>query len=274
MWQSSNPALANGDAFEQFYGKGMSGSIANVATVQGVINKTAILTGIAIAAGAVGYWALSTQQIGRTGMLIANITALVVVLGVYFKVYSNPKSAVYLSPVYAVVEGGLLGMFTALAEYLLAAQGIKIAGGVALQAFIITGSALAAMLTLYSTGVLRATDTFKRVIGTATLAIGITYLISFVLSLFGVSVPFISVFSAGTSNGSAAWIGLGINVFILAIASLTLIIDFDMIEKQIRGEAPKYMEWYCGFALLVTLAWIYYEAVKLVLRVASLLKDR
>lgn len=273
MWQSSNPALANGDAFEQFYGKGMSGTIANVATVQGVINKTAILTGIAIAAGAVGYWALSTQAIGRTGMMIANITALVVVLGVYFKVHASPKSAVYLSPVYAVVEGGLLGMFTALAEYLLAAQGVKIAGGVALQAFIITGSALAAMLTLYSTGVLRATETFKRVIGTATLAIGVTYLISFVLSLFGVSLPFISIFTAGNA-GTAAWIGLGINVFILAIASLTLIIDFDMIEKQLRGEAPKYMEWYCGFALLVTLAWIYYEAVKLVLRVASLMKDR
>ncbi len=273
MWQSSNPALANDDAFNQYYGQGMALDQPNVATVQGVINKTAILTGIAVAAGAIGYWVLSTGHIGRNGLLIANITAFVVVLGVYFKVYSSPKSAVYLAPVYAIVQGGFLGMFTAVAEYMLAAQGIAVAGGVALQAFIITGSSLAAMLALYSMRVIRATDTFKRMIGTATLAIFITYLLSFVLYLFGVNMPFITLASTA-ATGTAGWIGLGINVFILGIAVLTLVVDFDMIEKQLKGEAPKYMEWYCGFALLVTLAWIYFESVKLVMRIAALLKER
>ena len=155
-----------------------------------------------------------------------------------------------------------------------AAKGIKVPGGVALQAFIITGSVLAAMLALYSMRIVKPTPTFVSVVSTATGAIMITYLLSFVLSFFGVNLPFISMFSAANDTGMAAWIGLGINVVILGIASMWLIIDFGMIEQRLRGEAPKYIEWYCGFALLVTLAWIYYESVKLVLRVASLLNRR
>jgi len=273
MWQSSNPALTNGDAFEQYYGKGSFAEQANVATVQGVINKTAILTGIAVAAGAVGYWALSTGVIGGSGLFISCIAAAIITIGIGFKLHASPKSAVFLAPVYGVVQGAFLGMFTAVAEHMLAAQGIKIAGGVALQAFVITASCLGAMLALYSMRIVRASDTFKRVIGTAGLAIGITYLVSFVLSLFGVAMPFISIASTA-ATGSAGWIGLGINVFILGIAVLTLVMDFDMIEKQLKSDAPKYMEWYCGFALLVTLAWIYYESVKLVMRIAALMKDR
>ena len=273
MWNSTNPALANDDAFKQFYGKAMFDERSNVATVQGVVNKTAILTGIAVAAGTVGYWIFTTQQLSPMGMLIANIAAVVVTMGLYFKIFSKPTTAVYLAPVYAVVEGALLGVFTAYAEYLLAARGVKVPGGVALQAFIITAASLGSMLALYSMGVLRATNTFKRVIMTATMAIGVTYLVSFIASFF-VDVPFITMWSAANETGGAAWIGLGINLLILAIASLTLIVDFDMIEKQLKAEAPKHMEWYCGFALLVTLAWIYYESVKMVIRIASLLNKR
>jgi uncharacterized YccA/Bax inhibitor family protein len=274
MWQSTNPALANDDIFQQVYGKGMLDTRANVATLQGVVNKTAILTGLAIAAGAAGYWALSTQAVTMGAAVICNLVGFVVVLGIYFVIHSKPQTAVYLAPVYAVIEGAFLGVFTLLAEYMLAAKGIKVPGGVALQAFLITGSVLAAMLALYSMRIIKPTPTFVSVISTATGAIMITYLLSFVLSLFGVNLPFISAFSAANDTGMAAWIGLGINVVILGIASMWLIIDFGMIEQRLRSEAPKYIEWYCGFALLVTLAWIYYESVKLVLRVASLLNRR
>ncbi|HVP73909.1 MAG TPA: Bax inhibitor-1/YccA family protein [Phycisphaerales bacterium] len=269
MWNSTNPALANDDAFNQFYGKAMFKEQSNVATLQGVVNKTAILATIAIAAGVGGY-ALVSQY--ASFMWISWITCLVVTLGIYFVIHGKPQTAVFLGPVYAVVEGGFLGALTGVAEYMLAAQGAKVPGGVALQAFIITGSALAGMLTLYSTGILRPTETFKRIIYTATAAICITYAISFVLWLVGVKLPFMSVFSSGATG--PALIGLGINLFVLGIASLWLIIDFGMIEQRLRNESPKYMEWYCGFALLVTLAWIYYEAVKMVIRVASLLNRR
>lgn len=269
MWNSTNPALANDDAFNQFYGKAMFDERSNVATLQGVVNKTAILAGLAIAAGVGGYALVSTYA---SFMWISWLVSLVVALGIYFVIHGKPQTAVFLGPVYAVVEGAFLGAFTGVAEYMLASRGIKVAGGVALQAFVITGSALAGMLTLYTTGVLRPTETFKRVIYTATAAIFITYLISFVLWLVGVNLPFMSVFSTGATG--PALIGMGINLFVLAIASLWLIIDFGMIEERLRGEAPKYMEWYCGFALIVTLAWIYYEAVKMVMRIAALVDRR
>lgn len=276
MWNSTNPALANDDLFNQYYGKGglHQSARADVATVQGVVNKTAILSTIAIAAGVFGYWVMSTRQVTGGTLMLANLIGVVVVFGVYMVIHRKPQASMYLAPVYAVVEGAFLGLFTALAEMLLAAKNVQVPGGVALQAFIITGACLSSMLILYSMRILRATENFKRVIMTATLAIGITYLISFVLSIFGVSLPFISMWSASSSTGTAAWIGLGLNLVILAIASLTLIVDFDMVEKRIAAEEPKYMEWYCGFALLVTLAWIYYESVKLVVRVASMLNKR
>lgn len=271
MWQSTNPALANDDAFGQYYGKAMFDARTNVATLQGVVNKTAILTGIAVAAGALGYWLLQHHPMA---LLIANLAGFVVVLGVYFGIYSKPQTAVFLAPVYAVFEGVLLGGLTAWADYALAARHIHLPGGVALQAFIITGSVLAGMLTLYRLKLLRPTQTLVNVVKTATAGIMIAYLLSFVLSLFGIGLPLISVFSAANATGSMALLGLGLNLFILTIASLWLILDFGMIEQRLAGESPRYMEWYCGFALLVSLAWIYYESVKLVLRVAMLVNRR
>jgi len=112
------------------------------------------------------------------------------------------------------------------------------------------------------------------VIYTATAGVMMIYLISFVLMIFGgPTLPFITLGSA-FQGGTPALIGLGLNVAILGLASLWLVIDFKTVEDQVNAGAPKYMEWYCGFALLVTLAWIYYEAVKLAFRVAILLNSR
>jgi uncharacterized YccA/Bax inhibitor family protein len=267
MWASTNPALANDDVFNKYYGKAMFDAKPNTATLQGVVNKTAILTLIAIAAGAGGY-ALVSQFASL--LWISAIAAFVICLGVGYVVRGKPQSAIYLAPVYAIVEGVFLGAFTRLAEWLLLSRGIEVPGGVALQAFIITGSVLGAMLALYSMRILRPTRMLTAVVSTATLGIMLAYLLSFVLSFFGMSVPFIGIHSALNDTGMAGWIGLGVNLLILGIASLWLIIDFGMIEEKLSTDQPKYMEWYCGFALLVTLAWIYYESVKLVLRLASM----
>ena len=139
--------------------------------------------------------------------------------------------------------------------------------------FVITISILVAMLALYSFRILRPTETFVSVIKVATAGIMITYVLSFALSFFGVALPFVSLGSA-FAGGTAALIGLGINVFILGVASMWLIIDFKLVEERVAEGGPKYMEWYCGFALLVTLAWIYLEAVKLVIRLAVLFGGR
>jgi uncharacterized YccA/Bax inhibitor family protein len=122
---------------------------------------------------------------------------------------------------------------------------------------------------LYHFKILKPTKKFKAVVGVLTLGIFLTYLISFVMSMFGAQMPFLSIGSA-LQGGQAAYIGLGLNVMILGVASLWLIIDFGMIEKQLNDGAPKHMEWFSAFILMVTLVWIYLEAVKLCFRLAIL----
>jgi len=270
--QSSNPALAE-DAFNEYYGDMANTSAkADVTTLQGVVNKTAILVGIAIVAGAGGYAAAAA--ITLPVVTISAIVALIVTLGVYYKIRGNPAHAVFLAPVYAVVQGFFLGALTGMFEGWLKYYGVAAAGGLALQAFIITISIMLAMLGLYYARILQPTKMFVAVVTTLTVGVMIAYLISFVASFFITGgLPFLTAFSA-TQEGYAPWIGLGLNVLILGLASMWLIIDFGLVEEKVKDGAPKYMEWYCGFALIVSLAWIYYEAVKLAFRLALMFGSR
>ena len=262
--QSSNPVLAGSDANELFRTGGESrGAVATTATVQGVVNKTTFLALLATGAGCVG-WAVCSAF--PAALWIANIAALVAVLGIFFALRGNPARAMFLGPVYSVVQGFLLGGVAVMLQSILAAQGIAVPGGIALQAFV-------SMLTLYSFGILKGGQTFTRVLSVATLGIFLMYLISFVISLFGVSMPFLSLGSA-MEGGSSAMIGLGINVLILGVASLWFIVDFRQIEDLVASGAPKQMEWYAAFGLMVTLAWVYLEALKLVFRLAMMFGRR
>jgi len=276
MWEgsSSNPALAGVNDFSQAGDNWMTEEARRdtQATMSGVINTTGILVAMTAAAGLGGY--VLADRMGGVVWLGMGIVSLIAVLGIFFALRSDPTRARYLAPVYAIVEGGFLGAGTLFVDRTLAAQGYQVAGGVAIQAFLITVGSLITMLTLYRTGILKPTERFKSVIFLATGAIFIVYIVSFVVSLFGVHVPFVSAFSAATETGSMAWIGLGINLVIFAIASLWLIIDFGEVEKIVQGGSPKAMEWYAGFILLVTLAWIYWESVKLVARLAVLFGNR
>ena len=115
---------------------------------------------------------------------------------------------------------------------------------------------------------LRPSQTFKAVLGTLTLGIMMAYLANLVLEvLFGMHLPFLSIRSA-FEGGTPALIGLGLNVLILVVASLWLVVDLEQVEEIVNSGSPVELEWYGAFALLVTLAWIYFEAVKLALRVA------
>ena len=121
--------------------------------------------------------------------------------------------------------------------------------------------------------ILQPTKKFKATVCVLTLGIFLTYLVSFVMSMFGAEMPFISLGSA-MQGGQTALIGLGINVLILGVASLWLVIDFGLVEQHVKAGAPKQMEWFCGFILMVTLVWIYLEAVKLCFRLAILMGNR
>jgi uncharacterized YccA/Bax inhibitor family protein len=268
-FQSTNPVLANDDAFHQYYG-GEAAEQANVTTLQGVVNKTGILVLIAVICGAGGY--AIAPQLGWGVLLISWVISMLVVLGLYYKIYGNPKIAAFLAPPYAAIQGAFLGMFTQVIERGLEAGGYAVMGGLAFQAFIITISVMLAMLGLYYLRIIQPTQKLFAVIATLTAGIFLTYLISFVAGIFMGPLPVIHVF--GAEAGTAAWIGLGFNLLVLGVAALWLIFDFALVEEKVKSGAPKYMEWFCGFALIFTLVWIYWEAVKLAARLAILFANR
>lgn len=152
----------------------------------------------------------------------------------------------YLAPAYAIAEGLFLGAISAMFE----AQW----NGIVLQAVGLTFGTFIAMLILYRTGVIKATERFKSIVFTATLGIGIFYLIAIVLRMFNIEMPLIH--SSGT-------FGIIFSLVVVAIAALNLILDFDMIEQGAAQGAPKYFEWYASFGLMVTLVWLYLEILRL-----------
>lgn len=283
FFQSSNPAIsaAEKEAFEAHYG-GMSATRPTEATVAGVVNKTTILVLIAMVAGALAYKFI--QPFGGA-MTISAIAAFIVCLGAGFMICGNPKLATVLGPIYAIVEGVFLGLLTSvLDKWLLRIESLRavesgaVADGaahvsLALPAVLITVSVAVTMLALYYLRILRPTRKFVAIVSTAAGAVFLTYLLAFVLSFFNVSIPFLSLNSA-IQGGTAGLIGIGISVVILGIASLMLIIDFGRVEAIVSAGSPKYMEWFAAFGLLVTLAWIYYEAVKLCFRLYLLFGSR
>jgi uncharacterized YccA/Bax inhibitor family protein len=151
-----------------------------------------------------------------------------------------------LSPVYAALEGLALGSISAIYEARYP--------GIVFQAVALTIGTLATMLIAYKTRAIKATENFKLGVVAATGAIALVYVMSAVLGLFGINVGFMH---------SAGWLGIGISLLVVFVAALNFVLDFDFIEKGAEQGAPKYMEWYGAFGLLVTLVWLYLEILRL-----------
>jgi len=267
MLETSNPALKNHEAWRD----GVSASAgANTATISGVVNKTSMLTSVAVGGGMFGIWLTKNHPALSWPLAIAGIIAIFIV---YFMIMRNPLRAKQTAWIYALVQGAFLGVLTHALDGALENMGYVAMGGLALQAFVITISVLVSMLALYYFRILQPTKKFTAAVSVLTLGIFITYLISFVMSMFGAEMPFLSLGSA-MEGGTSAMIGIGLNVLIIGVASLWLIIDFGMVEQQVQAGAPKQMEWFCAFILMVTLVWIYLEAVKLCFRLAVLFGNR
>jgi uncharacterized YccA/Bax inhibitor family protein len=279
-WQTSNPALTDMDTFREAYGH-MQGTRQATATYSGVINKTALLV-----TGAVGAGFLAYEFLPFTGsvLLISNIASLIVTFGVFWAIRKNPKVSPALAWVYVAAEGVFLGLLTKLLDSVLASTGTfqtlvadaQSAGSsarLALPAFVVTMGVTLAMLGLYVTRILKPTQRMASVIGTMVAGCSLVYLIAFVMGLFGIEMPFLSLGSA-LQGGWPALLGLGISLLFLVVASLVLVMDFARIEEIVTSGQPKYMEWYAGFALCVTLAWVYYEALKLVFRLYIIFGSR
>ncbi len=237
LMRTSNPAL-NEKAF-----RGQV-AVGDAMTLQGTVNKTGLLL-LCVVATAAWTWGLSHSEAPGAAlpwMMGGVFGGFVVALVTIFKKEWSPITA----PIYALLEGLALGGISAIFE--------RMYSGVAMQAVGLTFGTLFVMLLAYKTGMIRATQRFKLGVIAATGGIGVLYIVEMVLGLFHVTVPAI--------NGSGPW-GIAFSLFVVVIAALNLVLDFDLIETGVQGGAPKYMEWYGAFALMVTLIWLYLEILRL-----------
>jgi uncharacterized YccA/Bax inhibitor family protein len=185
-------------------------------------------------------------------MLTGAIGGLIVAFIIVFR----PQWAGYLAPGYALLEGLFVGSVSAWYHHAFADRQPYLV----LQAVGLTFGTVIAMYFLYQFRIIRATERFKSIVVTATLGICIFYLIAFVLRFFSMDIPFLH-------EGSL--LGIGFSLLVAGIAALNLILDFDMIEQGSAAGAPKYMEWYGAFGLLVTIVWLYIEILRLLSKLNS-----
>lgn len=234
----------------------MSPANADVMTVRGSIQKFGFLL-LMVAAGAAYNWKLYSEfkfPTMITLLWVGLIGGLISALIISFK----PTTARWLSPAYGLLEGLVLGGLSAIINDQFKTK----YPGIVLQAVMLTFAVAFAVFLLYNFRIIRPTQKFKAVIIGATLGIGLFYLVWMVLSLFHVNLSFMSW-------NDASPLGIGINLFVVAIAALSLILDFEQIEVGAQMGAPKYMEWYGAFGLLVTMVWLYIQILKLLSRFAS-----
>jgi uncharacterized YccA/Bax inhibitor family protein len=220
-------------------------------TLDGVVVRGLILLPILLAFGWFGWQSVDRGELGVTlpgWLLPALLGGFVVAMVTIFK----PRVSPYTAPAYAALEGLVLGAISAMYE-----ANYK---GIVLQAVMLTGAVFAIMLALYSKRIVTVDDRMRRGIIAATGAVMVVYLISIVMRLFGADIPMIH---------ESGPVGIVFSLVVVGIASANLLLDFDLIERGIRNGAPKYMEWYGAFGLLVTLVWLYLELLRLLSKLRS-----
>ena len=245
MMRTANPALNN----KTFQNIGIA-SQADAMTINGTVNKTGLML-LLLVAGAAYTWSQFMEGNSESMMLwmtIGGIGGLITAVVTFFKKTWSPVTA----PLYAVMEGFLLGGFSVLLE--------SIYPGIVIQAVALTFGTAGCLLIAYKSGVIKATENFKLGVFAATGGIFVIYLVTAILGFFGIHMPYIH------ENGL---IGIIFSLIVVVIAALNLVLDFDFIEKGAESGAPKFMEWYAAFGLMVTLIWLYIEILRLLSKLNS-----
>ena len=248
--QSGNPALNKNTFLDAASGAVVTRS-DDAMTINGTVNKTGLLLLLVLVGAFVSWSRFSGPDSLPTIMplvLGGCIGGLVLGLVTVFKKTWAP----YTAPLYALAEGLFIGALSAIFEMRYP--------GIVIQAVGLTFGTMAAMLLAYRSGLIRATEKFKLGVVAATGGIFLLYLANFVMGFFGHSMGFI--------NGSSM-LGIGFSAVVVVIAAMNLILDFDLIETGAQSGAPKYMEWYGAFALVVTLVWLYLELLRLLSKLQS-----
>lgn len=214
-------------------------------TLNGTVNKTFMSLLLLIGAGY-----LTFDQINPGLLAGAGIVGFIVALITIFKRSWAPITV----PLYAIVEGVMLGGVS----YLYNAQ----YEGIVSNAIFLTLGILISLLILYKSGYIKATENFKLGIFAATGGIALVYLINFIMGFFGSSLGVLNPMNSSLMS-------IGFSLFVVVIAALNLVLDFDFIEKGVENGAPKHMEWFGAFGLLVTLIWLYLEILRLLAKMNS-----
>jgi len=243
--RSANPALKKSTFTSVHAGTGME-----VMTIRGTVNKTLLMLLLVVLGAGYTWKFMGTGNIAamQTYMIAGGIGGFITAIITVFKRTWSPFTA----PVYAVLEGLFLGGISAFfnAKF----------PGIVVNAVALTFGTLFALLFAYRSGMIKVTDNLRLGIVAATGGIAIAYFISFILGFFGINIGFIH------SNGT---MGIVFSLVVVVVAAMNLVLDFDFIEHGAREGAPKYMEWYGAFGLMVTLVWLYLEILRLLSKLAS-----
>ena len=245
LMKTSNPALGQ-NTF-----RAVSGFAGDTMTVSGTVNKAGILMLLCVASATWTwnrFFATGDPASVMPMLLIGGIGGFVLAMVTIFK----KQWAAMTAPLYALAQGALLGGISAMFEMRF--------HGIAIQAVMLTFGTLVAMLLVYRSGLIKVNDKFRIGVVAATGGIALFYLAQFVLGFFGITFHTIN---------SGSPIGIAFSLLVVGIAALNLVLDFDLIENGARYNAPKYMEWYSAFALMVTLVWLYLEVLRLLSKFRS-----
>ena len=249
--RSGNPALKESTFLDLATGSVVQGD-SQAMSLNGTVNKTGILLLLTVITAAYAWSQITITPEGATGLmpfaLVGGLGGFVLAMVTVFKKTWAPVTA----PLYALVEGLFLGAISSVFEARFE--------GIVMQAVMLTFGTLFALLMAYRSGLIKATENFKLGVAAATGGIFLLYLVSFGLSFFGITVPYIH---------ESGLIGIGFSLFVVVVAALNLVLDFDFIETGVEQRAPKYMEWYAAFGLMVTLVWLYIEFLRLLSKLQS-----
>ncbi|MBP9098045.1 MAG: Bax inhibitor-1/YccA family protein [Ferruginibacter sp.] len=251
LFKSGNPTLSENKFRDTVLADVLTHE--NAMTVKGTLNKFGFLFLMVL-----GTSFYSWKEFAGGGNVVPMIWTgalggLVIAIVLVFKKEWSP----YLAPAYALMEGLFIGAISAMYNSAFAEK----APNIVINAVGLTFGVAIAMYLLYSFRIIKATEKFKSIIISATIGIALFYVIVMVLRMFGYdNMPFLH-------EGSP--MGIAFSLFVVAIAALNLILDFDMIEKGVELGAPKYMEWYGAFGLLVTIVWLYLEILRLLSKVSG-----
>ena len=243
-YRTSNPAL-NSNTFSEQINNNSSLLLDAKMTIKGTVDKTAISLVLLIASA---YYTFSPNM--ESMILFGSIGGLILAILTIFKKDWAP----YTVPLYAILEGLALGSIS----YFYSTQ----YEGIVLQAISLTVLILFSLLFAYRTKIIKPTENFKLGVFAATGGIVLLYFINFIMGFFGTGISLLS-------PQNSSMMSIGISLAIIVVASLNLVIDFDFIEEGAEKGAPKYMEWYGAFGLLVTLIWLYLEILRMLAKLRS-----